>query len=292
MSWDGGALERRAGSRGARDTEIATEDLSAADREASWRTAISDEFVPVTVGRVTDRDPQGAIRSDSIGRMGLATLTGTPQSILRTRKQINQLDGQCLLVGFLASGAAWIEQDGRQAAVRAGDCVVYEPGRPYEWFFDDDWDLRLFALPLGSVQLTQSERRLVTAVRQAGAQGCASRGLPPARTAGPASSRGSLGCPSAALARDHPRTSRRAAGLRLPSGRRLGWRHEPSRVRAMRFGPGDEQALVMYEPLLAPRPRQAGAAASGGRWLRGLPAGGRQVAASADLSRMWPCRLL
>ena len=145
------------------DTEITTEGLPNADREAFWRSAISDTFVPVTVGRVSERDLHGAIRSDSIGRMGVATLTGTPQSILRTPKQISRIDRRCLLVGFLASGVARVEQDDRQAAVRAGDCVVYEPGRPYEWFFDDDWDLRLFALPLGSVQLTESERRLVTA---------------------------------------------------------------------------------------------------------------------------------
>jgi AraC-like DNA-binding protein len=135
----------------------------AGEREEFWRHVVADTFVPVSVGRMSGRDISGAIRLDSVGRMGVARLTGTPQSIARSAGHIRQLDRSCLLVGVLAGGAARMSQDGRQTGVRAGDCVIYEPGRPYEWFFDDSWDLRLFALPLGSVRLTESERRLVTA---------------------------------------------------------------------------------------------------------------------------------
>jgi AraC-like DNA-binding protein len=137
--------------------------LRAGEREEFWRHVVADTFVPVNVGPMSERDISGAIRLDSVGRMGIARLTGTPQSIARSARHIRQLDRSCLLVGVLVGGAARISQDERQAEVRAGDCVIYEPGRPYEWFFDDPWDLRLFALPLGSVQLTESERRLVTA---------------------------------------------------------------------------------------------------------------------------------
>lgn len=137
--------------------------LRAGEREEFWRHVVADTFVPVNVGRMSDHGISGAIRLDSVGRMGIARLTGTPQSIARSARHIRQLDRSCLLVGVLVGGAARMSQDERQTELRAGDCVIYEPGRPYEWFFDDPWDLRLFALPLGSVQLTESERRLVTA---------------------------------------------------------------------------------------------------------------------------------
>jgi len=46
--------------------------------------AVPDTFVPVNVGRISEHDISGAIRLDSVGRMGIARLTGTPQSIART----------------------------------------------------------------------------------------------------------------------------------------------------------------------------------------------------------------
>jgi AraC-like DNA-binding protein len=154
--------------------------LRAGEREEFWRHVVADTFVPVSVGRVAGSDISGEIRVDSVGRMGIARLTGTPQSITRSARHIRQLDRSCLLVGVLAGGSARIGQDERQTEVRAGDCVIYEPGRPYEWFFDELWDLRLFVLPLGAVQLTESERRLVTARRlssQASLAGVVSRFL-------------------------------------------------------------------------------------------------------------------
>lgn len=156
-------------------TETSAERRRTAEREERWRHEVSDTFVPVTVGRPADGDRSGlhgAIEAGAIGRMGVATLRGTPQTIRRTPRQISRLDRQCLLIGLFAGGTARVDQDGRQARVRRGDCVVYEPGRPYEWTFDDHWELRLFALPLGSVQLTEHERRLVTAQAwSAGADG-------------------------------------------------------------------------------------------------------------------------
>jgi AraC-like DNA-binding protein len=142
---------------------IETGGLRAGEREEFWRHVVSDTFVPVSVGRLSEGGISGAIRLDSVGRMGIARLTGTPQAIVRSARHIRQFDRSCLLVGFLAGGVARVSQDERQAEVRAGDCVIYEPGRPYEWFFDDAWDLRLFALPLGSVRLGEDERRAVTA---------------------------------------------------------------------------------------------------------------------------------
>jgi AraC-like DNA-binding protein len=135
----------------------------AGEREEFWRHVVADTFVPVSVTRLSEGGISGAIRLDSVGRMGIARLNGTPQGIVRSARHIRQFDRSCLLVGFLAGGAARVSQDERQAEVRAGDCVVYEPGRPYEWVFEDAWDLRLFAFPLGSVQLSESERRLMTA---------------------------------------------------------------------------------------------------------------------------------
>jgi AraC-like DNA-binding protein len=57
---------------------------------------------------------------------------------------------------------------------------VYETARPFEWQFEDAWDVWVFTFPLGAVPLSESERRLMTAHRldgQAGLTGVVSRFL-------------------------------------------------------------------------------------------------------------------
>jgi AraC-like DNA-binding protein len=155
----------------AMSTIITGEGLRADEQEAFWRHAISDTFVPVSIGEVTEGDIGGLIRLDSIGRLIVASLAGTPQSIRRTKRHIGEADRDCLLVGLVTKGIARILQDDRQAELYSGDCVVYESSRPYEWIFDKEWQFSVFAFPLGSVQLTESERRLMTAHRLDGKVG-------------------------------------------------------------------------------------------------------------------------
>jgi AraC-like DNA-binding protein len=64
-----------------------------------------------------------------------------------------------------------VTQDGRQAELRSGDLVAYETIRPFEWQFDEAWDVWVFSLPVGSVRLSESERRLLTARRFDGSAG-------------------------------------------------------------------------------------------------------------------------
>jgi AraC-like DNA-binding protein len=59
----------------------------------------------------------------------------------------------------------------RLRELHPGDCAVYETIRPFEWHFEDDWDVWVFTFPLGAVLLSESERRLVTAQRLDGRSG-------------------------------------------------------------------------------------------------------------------------
>jgi AraC-like DNA-binding protein len=71
----------------------------------------------------------------------------------------------------VANGVCRVGQDGRQAELHPGDCAVYETIRPFEWHFEDEWDVWVFTFPLGAVLLSESERRLVTAQRLDGRSG-------------------------------------------------------------------------------------------------------------------------
>ena len=74
-------------------------------------------------------------------------------------------------VAIVAGGTGRIAQDGRQAVLHPGDCVLYENTRPFQWLFDSDWDVWVFSLPSESVRLSDTERRLISARRLDGTIG-------------------------------------------------------------------------------------------------------------------------
>ena len=71
----------------------------------------------------------------------------------------------------MAGGTGRISQDDRQAVLHPGDGVLYENTRPFQWQFDDDWNVWVFSLPSESVRLSDTERRLLTARRLDGTAG-------------------------------------------------------------------------------------------------------------------------
>jgi AraC-like DNA-binding protein len=161
-------------------TIVTTDGLARHEQEAFWRQAMSETFVPLTVGEVAEDRFAGSIRSDWIGRLMVAEVASTAQDIQRTRREISRSDNQYFQIGMVYHGVGRVAQDGREAVLGPGDYAVYETTRPFRWTFDADWDAGVFTLPRGSVALSESESRLLTARRldgQAGITGVVSRFL-------------------------------------------------------------------------------------------------------------------
>jgi AraC-like DNA-binding protein len=161
-------------------TIVSTEGLASSEREAFWRQALSETFVPMTVGQVTQDRFQGSIRSDWIGRLMVAEVASTAQDVQRTSREISRTDAAYLQIGMMGRGVGRVAQDGREAVLGPGDYAVFETTRPFRWTFDGDWEVGVLTLPRGSVGLSQAESRLPTARRldgQAGITGVVSRFL-------------------------------------------------------------------------------------------------------------------
>jgi AraC-like DNA-binding protein len=159
---------------------VTTSGMTAGEREPFWRYAMGEIFVPVTIDRVSGGRYGGSIRSGSIGRMMVAEVTASGQHIEHTESHTRQASEAYLQVALVADGVGRVSQDGRQAELHPGDCAVYETIRPFEWHFEDAWDVWVFTFPVGSVALSESERRNMTARRldgQAGLTGVVSRFL-------------------------------------------------------------------------------------------------------------------
>ena len=152
-------------------TVVSTDGLSAREREEYWRQAMSDTFVPLTVGETAGDTLAGSIRAQWVGRLMVARLASTVQDIQRTPSLISQADAEYFQVALVTRGVGRVAQDGRDTVLRLGDFAVYETTRPFRWTFGCDWEASVFTIPRSSVQLTEPERRLLTARRLNGGTG-------------------------------------------------------------------------------------------------------------------------
>src|SRR5580704_10526306 len=151
--------------------ELTTNELKVNEREAFWRHVMSDTFAPVAIREMAEGDVAGSIRGRWVGRRLVTDVQSTGQDIRRTPRLISEADNAYFQVAVVASGTGRISQDGRQAVLRPGDCVLYETTRPFQWLFHSDWDVWVFSLPSESVRLSDSERRLISSRRLDGADG-------------------------------------------------------------------------------------------------------------------------
>jgi AraC-like DNA-binding protein len=161
-------------------TILSTDGVAPGEREAFWRQALSETFVPMTVGAATGDRFQGRIRADWIGRLMVAEVASTAQDVHRTRREIGRTDAEYLQIGMVYRGTARVVQDGRETVLGPGDYTIHETTRPFRWTFNGDWDVGVFTLPRGSVALSEAESRLLTARLldgQAGITGVVSRFL-------------------------------------------------------------------------------------------------------------------
>jgi len=150
---------------------LTTDDLKPDEREAFWRHVMSDTFAPVTIRDMAEGDVAGSIKGHWAGRLLVTDVQSTGQDIRRTPRLIRTADNAFFQVAIVADGIGRIDQDGRQAVLHPGDCVLYENTRPFQWLFDSDWDVWVFSLPSDAVRLNESERRLISARRLDGTAG-------------------------------------------------------------------------------------------------------------------------
>ena len=113
----------------------------------------------------------GSIRAGWAGRLMIANVRSTGQDIRRTTKLIGDADNAYFQVALVAGGTGRLSQDDRDAELGPGDCAVYETTRPFQWQFDNAWDVWVFSLPADSVRLTEAQRRHLSACRLDGTRG-------------------------------------------------------------------------------------------------------------------------
>jgi len=151
-------------------TVLTTDGLHPGEREAFWRHALSG-LLPVTITILGEGSVEGSVRLNRAGRMVVAEGKATSQEVQRTAHDISRSQPEYFQLAVVASGVCRVSQDDRQAELHTGDWAAYESFRPVQLLFDSDWHACTFTFPRETVQLSDSERRLITGRRMDGRTG-------------------------------------------------------------------------------------------------------------------------
>ncbi|GAA2550879.1 helix-turn-helix domain-containing protein [Pseudonocardia hydrocarbonoxydans] len=141
------------------------------DRLDVWRDLIRDHFVALDIDADRRDRFRGSVRCTELGHLRVASVVSGPQGFRRTPGLVRRLPDDYLQVGLVASGAARVVQDGRDAVLGPGDFAVYETDRPFHWGMTDDWELLVFTWPRASIALDDTASRQLTARALTGRDG-------------------------------------------------------------------------------------------------------------------------
>jgi AraC-like DNA-binding protein len=119
---------------------VSTLDVPADERFAFWREVNARLWAPYEMRceRRLEKTFEARVGISQFGPVQVTLMTTMPHSIHRTPKLIRQADPEAFKVGCFVHGGGVVEQDGRYAAVGAGDLTLYDTSRPYVGRFRSD----------------------------------------------------------------------------------------------------------------------------------------------------------
>ncbi|WP_375483901.1 helix-turn-helix domain-containing protein [uncultured Jatrophihabitans sp.] len=154
------------------DVVVTTDSVDSRDREALWRSVLSDTLAPIQLdGWAEPSEPTAVLRSTARGRLLFLEHEATAHIHRRTPALIKQSDAAYFQVAILTAGSASLQQDDRVATLGPGDAVLYENSRPFTWTPPEPWAATALCIPVDAVRLTEVERRRMSAQRLSGGSG-------------------------------------------------------------------------------------------------------------------------
>jgi AraC-like DNA-binding protein len=138
----------------------------------SWRTAIAETVVPLSISEYGGTPFLGRFRRTSVGQVGLFEMQTTAHTVRRTPELITADQPVFYKMSLQLEGRAELQQDGRTAVLSPGDIAVYDTHRPYTLSFPEPSRAMIMIFPQAMVELSPHELSRLTAVRF-----CAEEGL-------------------------------------------------------------------------------------------------------------------
>lgn len=143
------------------DTHRTTDSVPTQQREEYWRAALSQTFAAVDIA--VPEVCSGSVRTSRLGHLRVATVDGDPLWVRRTPRLIAPDKDQDLIVKLLVTGAARVEQDGREVHLKAGEIVFCDMARPLRMTFPHPFQTKSLILPRRLMGLGESDLHRLTA---------------------------------------------------------------------------------------------------------------------------------
>ncbi len=138
---------------------------------ATFRTAVSDSFVPLQVSGGTPGRFRSMLRAAAVDEVHFTDLRASAHVVERTPELIARGDRAHFKLSLLLAGTGLLIQDDREAVLRPGDLAVYDTERPYSLVFDDDFRSMVVMFPKHLLSLPPDLVGQLTAVRISGQEG-------------------------------------------------------------------------------------------------------------------------
>jgi AraC-like DNA-binding protein len=149
-----------------------TLDMPAAQRFGFWKSVLAETFVPLEVTRPEEvPDFRGRLDSRDLGALRICQVRAEPHTALRTPRLVAAAPSGCYKLGLLVRGSAVLIQDGREAALRPGEFVLYDTDRPYTLGFEREHRMLILVFPRDLLGLPSRHVARLTATTMPGRQG-------------------------------------------------------------------------------------------------------------------------
>lgn len=137
----------------------------------SFRTAVSESFVPLLVTSNESQPFRGVIRSAGIDDVHVTELRADAHVVERTPALIARGDRAYFKLSLMLAGSGLLIQDDREAVLRPGDLAIYDTDRPYSLVFDEEFRTMVVMFPKHLIDLPSTAVGQLTAVRIPGSEG-------------------------------------------------------------------------------------------------------------------------
>jgi len=113
---------------------FSTERVMPSDRIEAWQCAVRNSFVPMSV-KIETALPvfSGAIDSRMLDHVCLSLVEASQHRVLHSKRDIDNTQGDYLLVSLQLAGVSYLKQHDQVAQVNPGELIAYDAQRPYEW---------------------------------------------------------------------------------------------------------------------------------------------------------------
>ena len=117
------------------DQHHSTEKILRRKRAKVWRELISEAFVELECGAISNVDFFGELRTRKIGSLRISSITTDAYDVYRTGTGIADSITDDFLVSFQTKGGSAIRQLDREAVLSPGDFAIYDSATPYHLHF-------------------------------------------------------------------------------------------------------------------------------------------------------------